>query len=246
MKKAIGAIFVLLLTLSIFNPGKAFALLFHPSQICQYGAQQGNLICNVQPTPAQCISVGGTGNVISEPEGMYGCVGSCGEANLSYGITYYCEETTAPSCPANCPAVNGTCTANSGYTYNSSNNTCPANQGVTPAGTLTSNSNGVCSTTPGGSCTVNLTYSVNSGVTSASLWQCDKNGSNCSNVVSGITYSSIVPYFSQNITVQSFTSASQGSYVKLVNGASSAGTILADMYAAAIPQQSYSCANGTN
>lgn len=238
MKKIIGVVFVLLLTLSMWHLDKAAAYLFHSSQICSSGLRNGVVLCGVTPTPSQCLSIGGDGNV---SEGESTCANSCNGYLQNPGTIYSCDRAAAPSCPANCPGSYPTCTANSGYSYNSGSNACTPTSGVIPGGTLTANNNGVCTGTPGNTCTVQLTYSVNSGVTNASLWQCNKNGSSCVSVVSSIAYNSIIPSYNQNISVGNFNSASQGSYVKLVNGAAEGSSILADIYTAGIPQQSYTC-----
>lgn len=247
MKKVIGLLGFFLSALLILNTEGASAYLFHSSQLCQSGKRQGSVLCYSAPSSAQCLSIGGNGTVLTDD---MGCVGGCNDDELSLASVGYCDQSAPQSCPANCNAPGSTvppnCVASSGYAYNSSGNSCQIITGTTPSGTLTSSTNGICTGTPGGTCTVSVTYSINSGVTNGSLWQCDRNGSNCSNIVSSIAYNSIIPSYNQNITVSSYNSASQGSYVKLVNGPGSSATLLADMYAAAIPQQSYSCPNGTN
>lgn len=238
MKKIIGVVFVLLLTLSMWHLDKVSAYLFHSSQRCQSGPNNGAILCYTQPTPAQCVSMGATGVVLTDE---MGCLGGCNDAEAVLASVGYCQEQAPPTCPANCPGTYPSCTANSGYQYTSSSNSCTPTPGVTPGGTLTANNQGICTGTPGNTCTVQLTYSVNSAVTNASLWQCNKNGSSCVSVVSSIAYNSIIPSYNQNITVGNFNSSSQGSYVKLVNGSSQGSAILADLYAAGIPQQSYTC-----
>ncbi len=113
--------------------------------------------------------------------------------DVSAGVVYLSSPTatvgiTTLACPANCPgAGNYSCTANSGYTYNSSSNTCTLNTLACPAN---------CPGSGNYSCTANSGYTYNSSSNTCTLntlacpANCPGSGNYSCTANSGYTYNS--------------------------------------------------------